>query len=121
MKIKIHFESFKSYSDISFGISLLEILISEGLYIDKINHSEPIKYEYSKDDFLKLWNNGKQSILFKGNNSIKFIGSIDWFTHAHPNSKIRCMESTTLKSWKNVNILIMLRQEAVVRGMCLVV
>jgi len=90
MKIKFHFESFKNYSDISFGIDLLEILSSEGLEIEKINRYEPIRYEFTKDAFLKMWVHMGHGIMFRGKNPIRFSGMVDWTTKAHPGSQFVC-------------------------------
>ena len=89
MKINFCFSFFKDYSNISFGIDLLEILLSHGLEIDKFNDCEPIKNEYTKDSFLKTWTKHSDgSVLFKGKRSNKFTGLVSWYTNVHPDLRL---------------------------------
>lgn len=94
MKISYSFYSLKDLSDLSNGERLLEIILSCGLVIDKADDHEPIRKDFNKKDFPKMWegrgiDGGCYScdFIFKGKEEIKFMGMITWNVNLHSNSK----------------------------------
>lgn len=94
MKISYSFYSLKNLSDLSKGERLIEILLSNGLSIDKADDHEPIRKEFVKSNLPEIWkgrgiDGGCSScyFLFKGSKEIKFSGMVTWDINLHPNTK----------------------------------
>lgn len=94
MKISYSFYSLKDMSHLSNLESLLEILLSYGLVIDKADNQEPIRKDFVKNNLLQIWKGigiegGCLScdFLFKGKKEIKFSGMATWNLNLHPNTE----------------------------------
>lgn len=93
MKIKCSFSSLKDLSDVSNAETLLKILTSNGLIIDKAGGHEPIRKEFDVNNLLELWGHVKtdgscscEVFLFKGKKEIRFTGMATWNLNLHPNN-----------------------------------
>lgn len=94
LKISYSFDSTKDLSDLTNGERLLEILLSNGLIIDKAGSQEPIRELFDINKLPEMWKGtgieGRCSscyFLFKGQKDIKFSGMVTWNLNLHPNSK----------------------------------
>lgn len=94
LKISYSFDSTKDLSDLKNGESLLDILLSNGLIIEKSGAQEPIRESFNIDKMPEMWKgsgiDGGCStcyFLFKGQKDIKFSGMVIWELNLHPNSK----------------------------------
>ena len=107
MRIDICLETLKDLSGIHNCNKLLDILSSHGFCIEKIGKYEPVKKEFSKEDFEKLWEGYTSpegitscGIIFKGTADAKFTGMISWSKNLHPSSPILSVNMFSL--WLNV-------------------
>lgn len=94
MKISYSFYSLKDLSDLSNGERLLEILLSYGLDIEKVDDREPIRKDFIATNISEMWKGvgieGRSSscyFLFKGKKKVKFTGMVIWGVNLHPNCK----------------------------------
>jgi len=94
LKIAYSFYSLKDLSALSNGERLLEILLSYGLDIEKVDDREPIRKDFITTNLSEMWKDdgiegGCSScyFLFKGKKKIKFSGIVKWDVNLHPNCK----------------------------------
>jgi len=103
MKICIHFDSFKDYSNIRYGQNILNLLTSYGFKIEKYNDCEPINKLFFIDNFEKIWKDFDKkygnTFLFKGNFPLNFKGMISWSKNLQQNNNTTC----GINLWLNVN------------------
>lgn len=93
MRITFSFSSLKDLSDISNGERFIEILLSNGLIIEKAGDCEPIKKCFTINDLPQVWKGVGIGdfktcyFLFKGKREIKFTGMVIWKNNLYPGSK----------------------------------
>lgn len=94
VKMTYSFSSLQDLSNLSKGEKLLEILLSHGLVVDKVDEKEPIRREFDASMLPDCWKGrgpaGGHStccFLFKGQTKIKFSGMITWNINLRPNTK----------------------------------
>lgn len=94
MKISYSFYSLKNLSGLLNGERFLEILLSHGLIVDKVDDREPIRKDFDTSNLYEMWkgigiDGGCSScyFLFKGRKEIKFSGMVTWSVNLHPNTK----------------------------------
>lgn len=93
MRITFSFDTLKDLSDISDGEKLIELLLLNGLIIDKAGDYEPIKRDFTISDLPDIWKGRGGNIkscyfLFKGKKEINFSGMVTWNANLYPNSEI---------------------------------
>lgn len=110
MKIDYSFYTTKNLSGIAMGDKFMEILNSNGLWIDKISDCEPIKQDFDQNIFKELWEGrgtpGEYmcgNFLFKGMKDIRFAGSVNWIADVEPGGKAFNGASLWINTKKNLS------------------
>lgn len=111
MKITYSFYSLKDLSNLSNGESLLEILLTNGLNVDKAGEQEPIQKDFVKENLSEIWKGrgleGSHStcyFLFKGKKEFKFSGMVTWNINLRTDTKTFNGVSLWLNVPKDYNV-----------------
>jgi len=111
MRIDISLSTLKDLSGEHNGNKLVDILSSYGFIIEKIDKYEPVKKEFSKEGFEKLWEGYTSpagitscSMIFKGTTDVKFTGMVSWGKNKGPKPLSVNMFSLWLNVKKNYDI-----------------
>ncbi len=110
MKLTYSYNSLKDISNLSQGEKFIEILLSHGLVIDKVDDHEPVRRAFDISMLSEHWKGigptGGHStcyFLFKGQKKINFSGMVTWNINLGSRSKVFNGVHLWLNTSKNFN------------------